>query len=109
MYGVRAVAQEAGHGGLRQHQQIVAFGELRQHVGAQPQHAETTGRIDRGLTVADLAALVAKQHEVSVGQPAQQRRDVLAVGAGEPALGSESSSAARLRSMAAIDVESKAT
>ena len=83
---VGAVAQEAGHGGLRQHQQIVAFRELRQHVTAQSQHTEPTGRIDRGLTVTDLAALVPQQHEVSVGQPAQQRRDVLAVRAGEPAL-----------------------
>ena len=46
-----------------------------------------TGRIDRGLAVADLAALIAQQHEVTVGQPAQQRGDVLAVRAGEPAPG----------------------
>ena len=30
--GVGAVAQEAGNGGLGQHQQIVAGGQLRQHV-----------------------------------------------------------------------------
>ena len=35
----------------------------------------------------DRAALIAEQHEMPVGQPAQQRGDVLAVGAGEPALG----------------------
>ena len=85
--GVRAVAQVARHGGLREDQQIVAGGQLRKHVGAQPKHAETTGWIDGGLAVADLAALVTQHYEVPVCQPAQQRADIPAVRAGEPALG----------------------
>ena len=84
---VGAVAQVAGNGGLGQHQQIVAGGEFRKHVLAQPQHAQPTRRVDRRLPAAHRAALIAQQHEMPVGQPAQQRGDVLAVGAGEAALG----------------------
>ena len=76
---VRAVAQEAGHRGLREHQQIVGTGQLREHVGAQPEHAEAAGRVDRRLAVAHRAALIAQQDEVPVGEPAQQRGDVAAV------------------------------
>ena len=85
--GVGAVAQEAGNRGLREHQQIVAVGELRQDVVAEPKDAETAGHVDRRLTALHRAALIAEQHEMPVGEPAQQRRDVFTVGAGEPALG----------------------
>ena len=103
---VGAVAQVARHGGLRQHQQIVAGGELRKHVGAQPQHAETTGRIDRRTgRRADLAALVTQQHEVPVGQPAQQRaRHPGGQGWGTCPRCRSRVRAARLISMAVIDV-----
>ena len=84
--GVGAVAQEAGNRGLRQHQQVVAVGELRKDLLPKPQHAKTTRRVDRRLPVTHRATLIAQQHEVPVGEPAQQRRDVLAVRTREPSL-----------------------
>jgi len=80
--------QDAGQfrGNDRRIQTAAQVGAHRD-VGAQPKHAETTGWIDGGLAVADLAALVTQHYEVPVGQPAQQRGDIPAVRAGEPALG----------------------
>ena len=49
---VGAVAQEAGDRGLREHQQVVAVGQLRQHLVAQPQHAQPARRVDRRLPAA---------------------------------------------------------
>ena len=84
--GVGAVAQEAGDRGLRQHQQIVAVGQLREDLRREPQHAEAARRSTDDWPSLHRAALVAQQHEVPVGEPAQQRGDVLAVRAGEPSL-----------------------
>ena len=84
---VGAVAQEAGDGGLRQRQDLPAGGQLRQHIVAQPQHAQATSRVDGRLAAAHSAPLIPEKHEVTVGQPPQQRGDVLAVRAREPSSG----------------------
>ena len=84
--GVGAVAQEAGNRGLRQHQQVVAVGELRKYLLAQPQDAEATRRVNRRLPVTHRATLIAQQHEIAVGEPTQQRCDVLTVRSREPSL-----------------------
>ena len=84
---IGAVAQEAGDGGLRQRQDLPAGGQLRQHIVAQPQHAQATSRVDGRLAAAHSAPLIPEKHEVTVGQPPQQRGDVLAVRAREPSSG----------------------
>ena len=84
---VCAVPQEARNRRLRQRQQVILGGQLRQHILTHPQHPEATRRVHRRLTVAHGATLVAQQDKMPVGQPAQQRRDVLAVRAGEAVAG----------------------
>ena len=85
--GVRAVAQKAGNRGLRQHQQVVAVGELGKDVIPEQQDAEAARGVDGGVPVVHRATLVAEQDEMPVGKPPQQRRDVRAVFAREAALG----------------------
>ena len=106
---VGAVAQVARDGRLGQHQQIVVVGELRaaRRVAAAARPAGSTGR--RMPAVAHRAALIAQQHEVSVGEPAQQRGDVAAVVPGKRPSGSVSSASARPTSAACIAPESSAT
>ena len=69
--GIGAVPQEAGHGGLCQHQQATVAAEFGEHLGAQPGHTETTGLLGAGRSGADAAALGAQQHEVPLTEPPQ--------------------------------------
>ena len=82
---IGAVPQVTGHGGLRKHQQVV--GSRSAAASRSRRSRSTPSRLDgstEDCAVAHRAALVTEQHEVSVGQPAQQRGHILAVGAGEP-------------------------
>ena len=78
------VAQEAGHGGLREDEQLAGVGQFGQGLGAQPGDAEPGRLVDGGVTVTDGAPLSAEDHEVAVAEPAQQGGDVGAVRPGEP-------------------------
>ncbi len=84
--GVGAVAQEAGNRGLREHQQVVAVGELREDLVPESQDAESARRIDRRLPALHRATLIAEQDEMPVGEPSQQRGDVGAISAREASL-----------------------
>ncbi len=82
--GVGAVPQEAGHGGLRQHQHVLVVAELRQHLGAQPRHPEPAALHHGRRARPHATALRAQEHEMAVAQPAQQLRHRGRVRAGEP-------------------------
>ena len=84
--GVGAVAQVARHGRLRQHQQVIGFGELGKRILAQSQNAQATGAVHGGTPAEHRAPLVTEQDEVPVSEPAQQIGDIVAIGAREPAV-----------------------
>ena len=80
--GIRvcAVAQVAANGGLSQDQQLGLVGQPGTGAGAATQDAQAGIPLAQDQTVLHPARLVAQQQEVSVAQPPQQRRNLLAVG-----------------------------
>src|SRR4051812_6666351 len=85
--GVCAVSKITRDGGLGQHQQFVAVGELRQHVLSEAGNAKPARHVDRRASVADRTTLISEQHEMPVCQPTQKCRNVFVVPSRESAVG----------------------
>jgi len=86
--GVKPVAQEAGHGRLREHQQVTGLSQLGQHLGAQSRDAQPACLVDCRRAVVDRAQLRASSTKVAVrpataATSATSRRS----GPGEPGAG----------------------